>query len=395
MKKVFIINAHWNNRGDEAALRSLVDRLVQENIKVSIQFQSSKIEQFPYNNIFYIEEYPRLREIPRFILGVISNGKLGNSKFKEFYKELKEADLVLHAPGGPSIGDIYSVKEPTYIVKLWAAKFYNIPYMFCAPSAGPFKKRFLNIFRRYIYNNAEQIVFREEISQNYYKKLNCKESKVTCDLALRNEIDIEKQRKILDEDSSLTTFLKKYKKIVGITITDLVWHPKYSKDLEVAKRVKNSFLEFIDFLYKKDYGIIFIPQQFGLATDCKYMNGFAKNNCFMLDNDYDCYLQQYLISKLYAVVGMRYHSNIFSAKMGTPFISISYEQKMKGFIKKIDYTDYCIDIDELSESVLKEKFLQLEVHYEEIKSLLESESIILKDLSNVTTDLIINYLNKE
>ena len=41
-----------------------------------------------------------------------------------------------------------------------------------------------------------------------------------------------------------------------------------------------------------------------------------------MDDMHDCYFQQYIISLIKAVVGMRYHSNIFSAKMGTPFVSV-------------------------------------------------------------------------
>ena len=43
------------------------------------------------------------------------------------------------------------------------------------------------------------------------------------------------------------------------------------------------------------------------------------SDTFMIDafsEERDTYFQQYVIGKLYAVVGMRYHSNIFSAKMG-------------------------------------------------------------------------------
>lgn len=64
---------------------------------------------------------------------------------------------------------------------------------------------------------------------------------------------------------------------------------------------------------------------------------FDEDNYFVIcsdDEKYDTYFQQYVIGCMYAVIGMRYHSNIFSAKMGTPFISISYEQKMQGFMKK-------------------------------------------------------------
>ena len=40
--------------------------------------------------------------------------------------------------------------------------------------------------------------------------------------------------------------------------------------------------------------------------------------------------------------------------MGTPFVSVAYEQKMKGFMKKIQQEKYCIDISDLSFELLKD-----------------------------------------
>lgn len=87
--------------------------------------------------------------------------------------------------------------------------------------------------------------------------------------------------------------------------------------------------------------MIFIPQLYGNGNDYDLMSQYvtSSESCYVVKADsdlYDAYFQQFLISKLYMVIGMRYHSNIFSAKMGTPFVSISYEQKMQGFMKKLD-----------------------------------------------------------
>ena len=99
------------------------------------------------------------------------------------------------------------------------------------------------------------------------------------------------------------------------------------------------------------------------------MSGFAtgKDSFFTIpdsDDRYDSYFQQYVIGQLYAVVGMRYHSNIFSAKMGTPFISVSYEQKMTGFMEKMELSRYCIGIKDLSAELLAEKFELLEQEHD-------------------------------
>ena len=102
--------------------------------------------------------------------------------------------------------------------------------------------------------------------------------------------------------------------------------------------------------------------------------------------------QQYVIGCMYAVIGMRYHSNIFSAKMGTPFISISYEQKMQGFMKKMELDRYCISLDKLSDEELKKKFSILTDNYDEYKKYLISVHDKMKKESYETTNILKDIL---
>ena len=154
------------------------------------------------------------------------------------------------------------------------------------------------------------------------------------------------------------------------------------------------FNTIIDYLKDKGYGVVFIPQLFGTANDKDLMESFAKENCFTMDDNHDCYFQQYIIGKLHAVIGLRYHSNIFSAKMKTPFVSVSYEQKMKGFMEQSGLTDLCIDIENLSEKTLIDKFNYLEDNYDNIKERLEEASSNALKKSLKTTELICDYIDK-
>ena len=56
--------------------------------------------------------------------------------------------------------------------------------------------------------------------------------------------------------------------------------------------------------------------------------------------------------------------------MGTPFVSVSYEQKMQGFMKKAGLLEYCLPISELSANSLSNKFEGMMSNYDEYKSLL-------------------------
>lgn len=113
-----------------------------------------------------------------------------------------------------------------------------------------------------------------------------------------------------------------------------------------------------------------------------------------MDDVHDCFFQQYVIKKMYAVIGMRYHSNIFSAKMGTPFISITYEQKMKGFMEKADLMDYCIDIRELSYEILLERFQKLISNYDVYKGYLYHKKTEFKEESHRTTEIVEEVINE-
>ena len=74
--------------------------------------------------------------------------------------------------------------------------------------------------------------------------------------------------------------------------------------------------------------------------------------------------------------------------MGTPFISISYEQKMKGFMDKINLLEYCIELNELSAKELITKFNCLEKNRDSIVEYLKKESSKLKKESHTTVEII-------
>lgn len=397
--KIMVVNAHWNNRGDEAAVRAMIDELHQiyPNSEIAVQIMLDQIDQFPYDgNIQAIPLYPRKKDYPECLLTCLTKGHLIFSrKGKQFFRSLREADLVLHAPGGPSIGDIYvTTGEINYLIKFLLIHWFKKPYLFYAPSMGPFRSKKHRRLRRYALNHADMICVREPITKQYLQEqLGIdKEIKVTLDSAFQHPIDVAENEKELDSYPALKEFLDTSSKVAVLTITDLAWNPKYQQDKVLQERIRSSFDSFIDKIIQKGYSVLFIPQLFGSFNDRNYMLSFQRENCFVMDDTHDCYFQQYIISQVDVVVGMRYHSNIFSAKMAIPFISVSYEQKMKGFMQKVGLQDYCIELHNLSSDELLDKFETLEEHYEEYKSLLKKKSVELKEESHRTTDFIMDYI---
>lgn len=399
---ILVFHAHWNNRGDEAALRAMIDSLIDRYpcAKIKVLLCADNILQFPYSGAVSCEslEYPRKRDL--YIEGIpflLTKGAFCLSQRSKHFKQLvQDADLVIHGPGGPSIGEIYKEAEPFYLYRFLVVQALDKPYVFYAPSMGPFGKKnsIRNIIRRKVINGSKVFCLREPISAQYIAKLgNVKTPTVTLDSAFQYPIDFDANANILDSYVELKKFISSHSKIIGITITDLMWNPQYAGNTELERNIQMSFKKMIKYLIEKGYGVLFIPQLFGQANDKKYMSSFAENNsCFVMDDTYDCYFQQYIISKMYALIGMRYHSNIFSAKMGCPFLSVAYEQKMSGFMEKMQLDRYCLDIADLSFENMKKIFEDIEVNYFAYREVLQNANATLKKQAGITTEMVVDLI---
>ena len=399
--KIVIINCHWDNRGDEAAIRAMIDelRVKYPSADIYVQRALGEFGSFPENaHVKVLPPFPiggKKRRIQEQI-SIETKGKINlTSGAKAFYKAINGADIVLHAPGGPSIGDIYMPQETIKLRRLLAVKKAGVPYAFYAPSMGPFKNAERNPVRKEILEGASLICLREDISAKMVKEfVPLTNPIVTLDSAFQHDIDINENEKKFNEYTELRDFVGNGQNVIGITITDLQWNSLYKGDGKTKENIRETFTEFIKKITGVGYKVLFIPQLFSEANDYVYMKSFAIQNCYVMSDKYDCYFQQFIISKIKAVVGMRYHSNIFSAKMGTPFVSVSYEQKMQGFMKKAGLLEYCLPISELSANSLSNKFEGMMSNYDEYKSLLAIKKAEFKKESSKTTELVCQILNK-
>lgn len=398
---MLILHAHWNNRGDEAAIRAMIDSLRSKLLidNMEIMMMTDKVFQFPYDNINQIEMYPsNLTECADSLLALLTLGNLCFiKKGKKFLKAINNSDVIIHAPGGPSIGDMYGGKivDYPYLFRLLIATIKKKPIFFYAPSMGPFSNKFFNTFRKIILKKAKVLAVREGISAKYLKEQLGLDSSVTVDSAFQNEIPMAYIQKYPEVVELLNTVQSK--NVIGLTITDLKWHPIYRNYNGLSESIIESISETIMNLTNRGYTILLIPQLFGNQNDINLLEKFKKIdpcNILVLPENIDSYAQQIIISRLYCVIGMRYHSNIFAAKGNVPFISIYYEHKMKGFMDKIELADLAINVENISAKAIENKFMYLEQNYSLIKRRLEIETPKLKAKSKKTTELIMDNLKK-
>jgi colanic acid/amylovoran biosynthesis protein len=270
------------------------------------------------------------------------------------------------------------------------------PIFFYAPSMGPFTFKFDNPLRRFLLKRASAIVLREDLSGEYLEKQLGLKSIVTCDSAMQNTVP----EGYIDRYNNLSAILKtiEEKRVIGMTITVLKWHPVYRKDAHLENRIRESISGAIEVFLDKGYCILLMPQIFGDVSDVPLLEQFReanKDRIFILPGNVDSYGQQLLISKLHSMIGMRYHSNIFAAKGKIPFLSISYEHKMKGFMDKLGLSELTMNVEEITAQGIIDKFEYLEYNYESVKRILNERVPELQRLSSKTTEIVVNGIERE
>jgi coenzyme F420 hydrogenase subunit beta len=410
---ILILHAHWDNRGDEAAIRAMIDSLKSELVikKMSIILLSPGVTRFPYDDIRILEDYPWIaltnnRRLPRILtyldilLTLVTFGRLSlTEQGREFIKVVDEADIVIHAPGGPMIGDLYGGKlwgDVFYVYRLLIVKlFKKKPLFFYAPSMGPFSSKLRNVIRKFILRRADAIVLREEISAGYLKSQLGLDSYVTIDSALQSDVpeDYIKRYKNIPEILSLI----ENKKVIGMIITDLKWHPvyKHSNYDELRKRLIDSFSYVARYLIESGYVVLLIPQLFGIQEDISLLKAVQHLNnkrIFVLPEEIDSYAQQSIISKVFCLISMRYHPIVFAVKGSTPFISICYEHKTRGFVERVGAANFIIDVEQISTNDIIDRFICLKQNYNMLRERLEAINPSLREESRKTTKILLDKI---
>lgn len=400
-KKAIIVNAHFSNRGDEAALRAILDAMTAKSPEweTEIMFKDkNEVRGFMYPYISHFSCAFLPKNAISLLIAVLSKGKVcKDENLKKGIEHILDSDLIVYSPGGGVLSDkFWWVKQLEYFMPFICAKFYKIPIVVAAPSMGPFnveKSILRNGFKRMLLNSADKLIVREAISEGYVKALGVKNAVVTIDSAFYDDYYTHNESiDIVNSDKKLNEFINKYDKVVGITAISYLWHIDDFKDETLPGRIEQSLKAFIESLKEKNTGVILIPQLFGNQDDTKLLEKYVDDNVFILSNEYDTYAQQYVISKLYALVGMRYHSNIFAAKTGVPFVAVSYEEKMTGFMMDHDLTDLMIPVKDISDELLLGKFGMIEDKHDEIERKLKDKREDFRKLAKITVDSVVSYM---
>lgn len=360
--KILVINQPTNNRGDEAAHKSLMRMLNKKYPKAIVEVlffneEDATVEEFRIkseNNIYTnIPSFRGAKTLLKYAMrySVIPLLRLIYPAYKKVEKLYSDVDLVVCAPGGICMGDY---QNWYHLLLLSIAKKKNKKLAYYSRSFGPFREENTSQkkFKKISYELLKQFDFfslRDTVSYKLADTIGLKYVK-SIDTAFLDspepEIPNEVAEKIGDD-------------YMVYVPNQLAWHP-------IFESVKPGVIDdFYDKIMNKiieklpNTKIVMLPQLFNMKNggDEKYFRDmFTKKseNVIIIDDTLSSDIQQKIISNAKLMIGARYHSVVFAINNDIPFVALSYEHKISGLLDNLSLTKQCIDLKFFNEGNIDE-----------------------------------------
>lgn len=351
--KIKVVGQPMYNIGDLAACKSLtlllknkydspLEYSIFENRTIDDEFKKIDGAKFE-KNITVSNKYIKMFTIlsPKSIR-IIS---LFFPKTKKKYKSLLDSDLVLFAPGGLELG-LYKEWDYLWIMSVLVA--FKKDFGLYSRSIGDFQNKTILdlIFKKQAIKYLKLSKFnglRDQRSQKEARSLGIPFFP-SIDVVFSSVPDYNK----FDQGELTAKFGSNY---MVFTPSTFEWHTKFSAYpstafVDLYLKIVNTTLE------KTDLNIVMLPHIYKDDSDAQYFNSI-KERCskpdrvFVVENNADSDLYQFIISKAKCAILSRLHQTIFSVNNHTPFLCISYEHKMEDMMKILNLQDYTVKLNDI------------------------------------------------
>ena len=309
MSKIVISGYYgFANAGDEAMLTAIVKSLRQAEESVDL----TVISGAPQNTA----SKHKVSSVHRF-------------SPLEIYSAINNCDLLLSG-GGSLLQDVTSKKSLLYYLAIiWLGKMLNKKVMLFAHGIGPIRSGILRKLTKYVCSKADLITVRDTDSLVELERIGVASNKVclTADAVL-TLAQADKEQGL----QSLQKFnVSQDKKLVAISVRSWGSSDKYLQEMANAA---DALVE------QSNVQIVLLPLQYPAdVTACRKLHQFMKQDVVILDAAFDTEQFLALMGNFSLLIGMRLHALIFAAVMEVPFIALSYDPKIDGFVKEVDGTN--------------------------------------------------------
>lgn len=391
--KVLVVNQHGDNRGDEAAMRSMVrslaDRLPGSSFTVVHQFSDplSEVELGPP------VEYLNLR-LPINVglrLGVFGlltwlrvpgRRLLLGGRSESLVRMYEDAALVISAPGGPYFGDIYADHELVHWFYVWLAKLLNKPLFLYAPSVGPFHNRLLNVARRRGFTWFDALTVRDPESSRHLREL--------MGDGFRFELAADSALQTSEATGSRESGSDHFRLVVAVRDPGGDMSQPHDEAILMA-------IEKVCQLGPTE--VVFLPQVHGPRhNDQPYLEALAgritssemvrvEDGSLLTSDEH-----RRVTSSANLVIAGRYHPAVFAVATATPVVVIAYEHKSWGLARAAGIERWALDVTEASGDQVATRVLDAISRSDEIRSILLSSRLELIGAASRSTDLAIEMI---
>jgi polysaccharide pyruvyl transferase CsaB len=300
----------FDNCGDDAVLGCLITGLKERGI--------SDITVFSNNPTETAKSY-----------GV---NAVSRNSFKKIFRVIKGSDAILSG-GGSLFQDKTSSKSLWYYLAIvFIGVLLGKKVFIVGQGIGPIDKKFNRWLTSKILNKVNKITVRDEASKEYLKDLNIrKEIIVAADPVINlKPVEDSQVKKILEKENIDSN--DKY-----MIICTREWGNSELSRVEIAKtadRIAQDYgfkVVFLPFYYKKD------------EAESEKVSEYMKLPSYIIRGKYKPEEVMGIIKNSSLLIGVRFHSLVFAFATSTPFVGISYDPKIDGFLNSINMEVFKIE----------------------------------------------------
>ena len=369
MPKIMISGYYgFNNTGDEAILKSMV-RAFKEKIP------QVKIAVLSHNPLQTSQTY-KVKAINRLHLIKI-------------IRCLRNVNLFISGGGGllqDSTGKGWSILY--YLGLILITKIVKVPVMIYAQGIGPINKKINKLLIKWILNKVNLITVRDNHSKKLLNNLGVSGPPIYVNSDPVFLLKKKNINHIIDNHPYIQKLINSDNRpLIGISVRE------YKSNGSDSKRI---FAQAADYLIENYQAkIIFLPFQFDEDVHInEEILSLMKNKAEVLKIKLEPEELLSVLSQLSLVVGVRFHSIVFSSMANIPFIAFNYDPKVRYFVEDLGLSELLLEIDEnASLKNFQEKIEYVIENNDKIKDILleKANNLEVKALAN--NELVFKFLN--
>ncbi len=358
----------FNNTGDEAILKSMVNAFKEKIARVKITVLSHSPLQT--SQTYQVKSINRLH-----LINIICC--------------LRDSNLFISGGGGllqDSTGKGWSILY--YLGLILVAKIVKIPVMIYAQGIGPVNNQVNKKLMKWILNKVELITVRDNSSKELLENLGVVKSSIYVN---SDPVFLLKRRSInyiIDSYPYIQELINSANRpLIGVSVRE---NRSNGPDL------KRIFAQAADYLIENyKVKIIFLPFKFDEDVHIsEEILSLMKNQADVLKIKLEPEELLSLLSRLSLMVGVRLHSIIFSSMANIPFIAFNYDPKVKYFVEDLGLSELLLEINEdISLKNFQEKIEYIRENNDKIKENLLKKVNNLEEKALANNELVFKFLN--